>query len=176
MSYSSGPKRRRSGNPHGWNSFHNYLKVHHRYLDDLRGDFVVDDTLDYDFPASSAFEIRGRVRCRHGLFVDVDKTLEINERNQVRTVKYSYHAGIEGTTDRPIFRYDNAHTYAREGHDDEHHKHRYDHVTWLEIEPPEWIGVDRWPHLSNVIEELRDWWEVIGRQLNLNEGHDASRK
>jgi hypothetical protein len=63
--------------------------------------------------------IRGRVRCRHGLFVDVDKTLAIEVRrgrDMVRTVRYAYHAGIEGKADRPIFRYDNAHAYS--GHPD----------------------------------------------------------
>lgn len=167
MTFSGGRRTARRGDPHGWNALHNYLKVHHRYLDDLRGDFVVDDDLEYDVPARDLFEIRGRIRCRHGLFVDVDKTLEINEKNQVRTIKYSYHAGVEGPQDRTIVRYDNAHRYAREGHADEHHRHRYNHSTWQEIEPPEWIGRDRWPHLNEVIEEVREWWEVTGRHLGL---------
>lgn len=167
MTSFGGPGSSRRGDPHGWNALPNYLKVHHRYLDDLRGDFVLEDSLDYDFPAPDTFEIRGRVWCRHGLFVDVDKTLEVDERNRVRCTKYSYHAGLEGTEDRAIFRYDNAHRYAREGHGDEHHRHRYDHATWQEIEPPEWIGRGGWPHLNEVIEELRDWWETTGQRLGL---------
>lgn len=167
MTSSGGRRRGRGGDPHGWNALANYLNVHHRRLDDLREYFVIGDDLQYDFPTAYTFEIRGRVRCRHGLFVDVDKTLEVNDKHQVRTIKYSYHAGVEGKQDRPIFRYDNAHRYAREGHADEHHKHRFDPATWQEIEPPEWIGRDRWPHLNEVIEELREWWETTGQFLNL---------
>lgn len=169
MTSSNGPKRARRGDPHGWNGLQNYLKVHERYLEDLRGDFVLGDSLQYDFPTPDLFEIRGRVSCQHGLFVDVDKTLEINDRNQVRTIKYSYHAGVEGQQDRPIFRYDNAHRYIREGHEDDHHKHRYDYANWQEVEPPEWIGRDRWPHLNEVIEEVNQWWEAIGQHLDLEE-------
>ena len=151
------------GDPHGWNALENYLLVHHRYLEIFRPYFIVDDDLHYGFLAEDLFEIRGRVRCRDGLFVDVTKTLDVNERNQVRTISYSYHAGIEGRESRSIFRYDNAHRYTREGHRDEHHRHRFDPMTWQEIEPPEWIGREGWPHLSDVIDELRDWWEQTGR-------------
>ncbi len=167
---SSGERRRpRPGDPHGWTSLQNYLNVHHRRLDNLRGDFIVADNLRYDFPSPWLFEIRGRIFCQHGLFLDVDKTLEINRRQQVRTIKYSYHAGVEGEQDRPIFRYDNAHRYVREGHPDEHHRHRFDHATWREIDPPDWVGRERWPHLSDAIEELRVWWESTGIQLDLSE-------
>lgn len=167
MIFSSESGHARGGDSHGWTPFQNYLKVHHSYLDDLRDDFVVDDNLRYEFVTAQLFEIRGRIWCQHGLFVDVDKTLEVNTRNQVQTVKYSYHAGIEGRSDRPILRYDNAHRYAREGHEDEHHKHRFDASTWQEIEPPEWIGRQRWPHLSEVIEELRDWWITTRQHLDV---------
>jgi hypothetical protein len=91
------------------------------------------------------------------------------DRQQVRTIEYPYHAGVAGAQDRPIFRYDNAHRYVREGHPDEHHRHRFDHAMWSEIEPPEWIGRERWPHLSQAIEELRDWWESLGQHLDLTE-------
>jgi len=167
MTSSRGRRRAGAGDPHGWNALQNYLKVHHGYLDFLRDVFVEDDELEYGFLAADLFEIRGRIKCKHGLFMDVDKTLEVNEDNQVRTIKYSYHAGIEGDQDRSIFRYDNAHRYTREGHDDEHHRHRYDCLNWQEIEPPEWIGQNRWPHLSQVIEELQEWWINTGQYLDL---------
>lgn len=81
----------------------------------------------------------------------------------MRTRRYRYHAGVEGPTARPIFRYDN--TDAKPGHADAHHKHRFDPTTWQEIKPPRWFGVERWPHLSEAVEELRDWWETTGRHL-----------
>lgn len=163
MTSSGGQGRASRGDPHGWNPLENYLTVHHSYLDDLRGYFVVGDDLQYDFPVEDVFEITGRVACRHGLFVDVQKTLEVNDRGQVRTVKYSYHAGVEGEKNRPIFRYDNAHRHPH--HEDEHHRHRYDPSTWDEIVPPEWVGRDNWPHLNEVVEELREWWEATGQRL-----------
>jgi hypothetical protein len=165
MTSSAGRRRAKGGDPHGWNSLQNYLKVHERRLDDLRGHYVLDDTLEKTFPAPDVMEIRGRIGCKHGLFVDVRKTLEINDRDQVRTVTYRYHAGIEGSDDRAIFRYDNVHSHA--GHEDEHHKHRFCPRTWQEIVPPEWVGYDGWPHLNQVIEELRVWWETTGRHLGL---------
>lgn len=166
MNYLGGQQRGPRGDPHGWNALQNYLQVHHRYLDDLRTYFVVGDDLQYEFLAEDLFEIRGRVRCQHGRFVDVGKTLEINLWRQVRTIRYSDHAGLEGREDRPIFRYDNAHRYVRESHEDEHHRHRFDTTNWQELEPPEWIGRERWPHLNEVIEELRDWWEQTGHVLS----------
>ena len=125
------------------------------------------DDLQYTFTGEDRFEIRGRIHCHHGLFIDVEKTLEINARDQVRTVRYSYDAGVSGRTDRPIFRYDNAHLYAREGHPDKHHRHRYDTVTWDETGSPEWVGRTRWPHLSQVIDELWEWWENGGSVLDI---------
>ena len=112
--------------------------------------------------------IAGRLVCRHGLFVDVDKKLHINRLGHARTSRYDYHAGVLGDRDRPVFRYDNAHAYTREGHPDAHHRHRFDHVTWEEIEPPEWVGYDRWPHLDEVVRELMAWWEATGRNLDLS--------
>ena len=69
---------------------------------------------------------------------------------------------------RTIFRYDNFHAYTREGHPDAHHKHLFDLTTWQEIPPPEWIGEAHWPHLSDVITELRRWWETTGQHLDLD--------
>lgn len=112
--------------------------------------------------------IGGRLVCRHGLFVEIDKKLQVNQHGQARTTRYDYHAGVLGLDDRPIFRYDNAHTYAREGHPDAHHRHRFDHVTWEEIEPPEWVGYDRWPHLDEVVRELMTWWKTTGGHLDLS--------
>lgn len=166
MSLSHGRKRGSAGDPHGWASLQNYLNVHHAYLDRLRHDVILHDNLAYDFSPPDEFKIHGRILCHHGLFVDVQKTLEINPLGYVRTIWYSYHAGLEGPLDRPIFRYDNAHAYSREGHTDEHHKHRFDPATWQEIEPPEWIGRARWPHLSEVVEELAEWWRTTGQHLN----------
>ncbi len=72
------------------------MKVHHRHLDDRRDNVVVSDDLQYTFIGEDRFEIRQRIHCLHQLFIDVEKTLEVNERDQVRTIRYSYHVGFAG--------------------------------------------------------------------------------
>ncbi|HEX5498394.1 MAG TPA: hypothetical protein VFX03_04170, partial [Thermomicrobiales bacterium] len=72
---------------------------------------------------------------------------------------------VSGSEERSIFRYDNADS--KPGHEDAHHKHLFDPATWREKLPEEWIGFDRWPHLNEVIEELRDWWETTGQLLGI---------
>ena len=174
MSAWSARRAGRHGDPHGWNSLDNYLKGHFAHLDRLtEAGEVVRDTLRYGWPRPTQFLIDGRIVCRDGLFVDVEKRLETNHAARVRTDKvrtlyYSYHAGLIGEDDRCVFRYDNAHPYLLEGHPDAHHKHRFDHRSWREIEPPEWIGAHRWPHLDQVISELLTWWDTQARDLGPN--------
>lgn len=112
--------------------------------------FLVRDGLAQHWGKGEFLVLEGRLRCKHGLFVDVLKYLNVRRyptRTLVRTNRYRYHAGVEGDADRPIF--------------------RYDPTPWREIEPQFWIGEERWPHLSDVVDELRDWWETTGRHLRL---------
>jgi hypothetical protein len=154
---------------HDWNSFEGYFNAHDRRMADLcREGFILEDGLSRDWLGREFVVIRGRLRCQHSLFIDVLKYLEVREtrtRTMVRTLRYRYHAGVEGTADRPIFRYDNADI--KTGHDDAHHKHNFDYTSWREIDPPQWVGAEGWPHLSEVVEELRDWWDAEGINLGL---------
>jgi hypothetical protein len=141
--------------------------------------FVVEDSLSIRRVKPDSVFIEGRIRCQAGLYIDVEKRLtvrQIRRRTQVRTARYSYHAGIEGSTNRSIFRYDNAHAFTREGHPDAHHIHHFDPQSWRERKPPEWIGEADWPHLSDVIEELRQWWETTGRYLDLERSDEEPRR
>ena len=144
-------------------------------MQDFRDEgFILEDDLSFRLLRPDELAFEGRIRCQNGLFIDVKKFLKVREyrgRTQVRTIDYRYHAGVEGSEARTIFRYDNAHIYLKEGHPDAHYRHRFDHTTWRETTPPEWIGENRWPHLSNIIEELRQWWETTGRLLDL--GHST---
>lgn len=151
------------GDPHGWNDLDSYLTIHDSWLERFQGFFLIENQLRLDMLGPATLVIRGRLLFAGGLFIDVDKTLEINERNQVRTVRYSYHAGIAGRADRPVFRYDNAHTHP--GHEDEHHKHIFDHRTWQEIRPPACVTRAGWPTLGQVIDELYEWWQETGQFL-----------
>jgi hypothetical protein len=104
------------------------------------------------------------------LFVDVRMTMATQEeraRAVVRVADYSYHAGIEGSANRPSFRYDNAHDYP--SHADTHHKHHFDHLTWSRLDPPGWLGDANCPQLIDVLYELEDWWHETGQHLNLGE-------
>jgi hypothetical protein len=101
--------------------------------------FVVEDRLAIDMRSDPPeLFIHGRIRCLHGLFVDVEKTVDVEERHgrmMARTIDYAYHASVKGDRDRAIFRYDTAHAY--KGHVDARHKDRYDSTTWSVIEPPD---------------------------------------
>lgn len=109
----------------------------------LNAGFVIEDRLQSALRTSpDLYVITGRVICQHGLFVSVRKELKtriLRQRVEVRTSSYSYHAALDGTPVRGIFRYDNAHAYP--GHADAHHRHQYDcGRSWKSIEPPDWIG------------------------------------
>lgn len=156
----TGPRR----NKHDWNGLESYLATHFRHLRNWEH-FITSDSLIITPNDENGLVIERRLDCQDGLFIDIKKTIEINENNQVRTIAYKYHAGIHGDPTRSIFRYDDAHIYVREGHADAHHKHRFDHTTWREIDPPEWIGEERWSTLGEVIEELHEWWYETGRFL-----------
>lgn len=168
----------RDANRHGWNSLDKHLQTQEKHLEDRVGGFVLAYRLQaasvswrqggrrrQQFDGARKYRVSGRVVCRHGLFIQVDKTLEVNAERQSRTIAYSYHAAVRGPQDRPIFRYDNAHRYA--GHLDSHHRHRFDCWTWREIGQPVWVGEGQWPHLSDVVDELDEWWEREGRFLGL---------
>lgn len=167
----------KAGDRHGWNSLDHYLAIHDAQLARLGEFFVEDDCSQIQLTDEGTLRIEGLIWCKGDTFLDVTKTMEINERDQVRTVYYKYHAGIvlDGET-RSIFRYDNAHVYEREGHADAHHKHRFDQDSWEEIRPPEWVGHDRWPTLTDALEELHEWWQETGQFLQASEGDTTARK
>lgn len=110
---------------------------------------------------------RGRLHCVYGLYLQFEVLFGRLPANMLRVGRYTFHAGIVRQRDRPIFRYDNAHSYEREGQPDPHHKHRFDVLTGSEIVPPEWIGAANQPTLRSVLVELEQWWTEIGRNLEL---------
>lgn len=153
MNSSNTSAQRHEPDPHGWHSLDGYLAAHHSNLAQWADWFIVTDGIVSDMYAPDRLRLAGRLSCQDGLFIDVDKTLEVRDDGWVRTIRYNYHVGIQGVMTRSIFRYDNAHVYAREGQADEHHKHVYNLDTGEEIDPPIHVGRDGWPHLSDVIEE-----------------------
>lgn len=118
---------------------------------------MLQDELDIRFESPFLLRIEGVLRCQAGTELHVLKLIRITPKRRVKTFSFSYHAQLTGPPLRPIFRYDNAHTYEREGHGDAFHKHQFDPNTWREIVPPQWIGYSHWPTLRDVLEELEQW-------------------
>lgn len=153
------------GDRHGWKGLDQYLSIHDAYL--KRFDYFIEaNSISFIVAGPESIVMQGRLACVGGAYLDVRNILALNRRNQVRTIRYSYHAGLKGAEDRPLFRYDNAHRYERAGHADEHHKHIFDE-SGREAADPIWVGADRWPTLGEVLAELEEWWLETGRfQVN----------
>lgn len=103
--------------------------------------------------------ITGNIGCLGGIVISVLKTLDrLGGKGQdaiVQTVTYAYNVSIRGQHN--IFRYDNLHDI--KGYPDRHHKDLYDWRTNKRLlESPEWIGAERWPTLTDVICEARNWY------------------
>lgn len=119
------------------------------------------DTLRFEVIGGRLLVLRGEIACLGKILVSVNKVLEILDDEDdplVQTVRYAYNAHVQGWGN--VLRYDNA---PHHGHDDYHHRHRYDWTTGQQLEgSPEWIGEDRWPHLSDVLAELERWyWDHV---------------
>jgi hypothetical protein len=147
-----------------WISFDRYLTIHDATLREFEH-FVEQDKIAIRKVAFARTMLRGRLLCADGIYLQVSDLLERGEMGRVRVLQYTFHAGIVRLKDRPIFRYDNAHTYEREGHPDKHHKHRFDVMTGKEIIPQEWIGAANQPTLRSVLAELEQWSVEVGQSL-----------
>lgn len=158
-----------SANPlnHGPNRFSNYLDIHNNIMEQyLRSeDFVLEDTLEVNPVPSQTepgFLMEGEIGCLGCIVITVEKFLTVvdgpEEDPMVQTEWYSYNVSVRGWS--TVFRYDNQHPeYLHPGHKDRHHKHEYDLETGEEAAgSPIWTGADRWPHLSEVMEEAREWY------------------
>jgi hypothetical protein len=147
-----------------WIDLDRYLVLHEACLRDF-DHFIERNTINIRMKGSGDLVVKGRLHCVGGTYINVTDQLQRIDFEHVRILGYSFHAGLRGKPDRAIFRYDNAHTYLREGQPDAHHKHRFDLVTGREIAPPEWIGRDRVPGLCAVLAELELWWLETGQFL-----------
>lgn len=97
--------------------------------------------------------IRGRLACRHGTAIRVDKKIETRRgranRLEVRTRYYQYHAWIRSRPGRPrrdLIRYDNSGE-----HGGRLHRHRFD-AAGRSLDP-EYVALDEMPTLDEFIRE-----------------------
>lgn len=147
-----------AGEPQGWLDLDRYLAAHDRMLDAASAFFVEDPTsVSPEFLFEGTLRIHGDLLCRGGLLLHVDKYFDIDDGNRIRGFRYRYHAQFAARPLRQIFRYDNDHIYAREGHPDAFHKHVFNDRTWKELEVVH-IGREAFPTLLEVVDELYDWW------------------
>ena len=91
----------------------------------------------------SEIEMRGEIGCIGGIIISVNKTIRYVQDDLVQTSNYSYN--VRKLNGHNWFRYDNGHVH--EGHLDEHHKDVFNPETGERF-PSEWVGKERWPHLS----------------------------
>lgn len=116
--------------------------------------FVVDHNLTVERSPEGG-TISGELFCHGDIIVDVDKYFKItivNGEEFAHTDKYSYHAWYQGGA--RILRYDNAPHH--DAHPTRHHKHDFTKG----LDELSHVG-DDWPHLSDVLDELREmvWQE-----------------
>ena len=121
-----------------------YLHVLRHVVED--DPFVVGNTLTVEI-SPEAGDISGDIFCHGGVIIDFLNYVEVTAYKRViycQIDKYSYHARYESRQD--ILRYDNAHLVDEQR---THHKH-----TWTNS--GEAISYqDAWPHLTEVLRELR---------------------
>lgn len=154
-------------NRHTPNRLSSYLQIHDTVISQFQDKgFVGTHNLSVK-PYPSAIGIRGEMSCIGNIIISVDKILDILDDfpglggdKTVKTNWYAYNVSVRNVGN--IFRYDNQHEdYLYPGHQDSHHKHVFDLCTGKElIQSPEWVGVERWPTLGDVIIEVQGWyWE-----------------
>lgn len=149
---------------HQPNRFRSYQAVHSTVISQFQSrDFIGAETLKFE-PTAYGFLLVGEIGCLGKIVISVEKFIEIvsgfGEESMVRTKWYSYNVFIRGGYN--ISRYDNQDDeYVRPGHEDEHHKHIFDWRTGEENPiSPVWVGVNAWPTLGEVLQEIEDWyWE-----------------
>ena len=143
---------------HEWQTLARCLSIHDRWIETACSYFV--DHPDLVVPSrltTDEVRIAGDLFCKGGLLLHVDISLERDTYDKVRGLFYRYQAQFAEPPLRQIFRYDNDHTYEREGHPDAFHKHVFSDRTWREVEVVH-VGRERFPTLMEVIDELYGWW------------------
>lgn len=116
---------------------------------------MLSDDLDV-VPYEGHLLLHGRIHCKGGIHVEVNKRLRMSRNESVdfvQTVAYSYNVSLQNLGN--IFRYDSPHST----HNREHHVHRYDVLNG------DTTGIltmdyrdDNWPTLREVVDEAAHWY------------------
>lgn len=147
-----------AGTRHVWPDMDRFLAVHDSCIERVCSYFVDEPNIVApDIITPGLFRFHGELICKGGLVIHIDNYLNRDVHNHVHGTVYRYQAQFIEPPLRQIFRYDNDHVYAREGHPDAFHKHIFSDRTWHEIEVQH-VGRERFSTLLEVIDELYDWW------------------
>ncbi len=120
--------------------------------------FVQQSSLEAAPFAGCQIRISGHIACLGRIVIMVIKNLDIMTTDAdplVVTRKYSYNAFVAGYG--AFLRNDNDH--AHEGHDDEHHCHVMNWRDGSDLIKPRWCGRAGWPHLSDFVGSVSDWYD-----------------
>ncbi len=141
-----------------WTTLEDYLTHHDSHLSNLESIYGIEDRLSIQVDGPYQYRIFGRIDCRDGLFIEVEKFLDIRDDGLVCPTYYKYQACLTSGSDvRPLFRYDTDHAERpHPGHKDAFHCHHVDGSV-------RWVGIENWPTLGDVVVELHQWWESTGR-------------
>ncbi len=144
-----------AGDPHGPNRLTNYSEIHDKVMRRfIAENFVLSDGTAIEPYPPGFFILQGRIECIGGIRLDVWKVLARVDGEgaaiRVQNVAYCYNAVLQGLGN--ILRYDSPHL---DGHNEFHHVHRYN---ILRGDTDGTLERSNWPHLGDVIEELRNWY------------------
>jgi len=131
-----------------------YFSTHVRCLEGLKNSgLVTSETLAVTRLEQGNLRLQGRVICRGGFILTVNKILKASKSQGVefvQAVKYSYH--LTDSQGKDIFRYDNAHAHEHLGHQSSYHVHRFDSEgNEFAGSPYEIPDLQDWPTLSEVL-------------------------
>lgn len=123
----------------------------------LRSGFVRAENLAFESLGDGFIRLSGVIECAADIYIDVEKRLAILGGDGagaiIQTVDYSYNAYVRNIGN--IVRYDSPH----DGHNEQHHCHRFDTFANKEIRPPTFLpNEDDWPTLGEVIGEVERWY------------------
>ena len=142
---------------HGSNRFENYQSVHQKRMQDfLLEGFVLEEDLRFQAIGRRSIVLYGSIRCLGGIVLEVEKELQVLDgagpTARVQTRTYRYHAWLPARHN--ILRYDSPHA-----HRPYHHVHRFDALgTGREVSIDPIEDEAAIPTLSEVLDELRDWF------------------
>lgn len=137
-----------------------------------RSHFVGANNLQWRAQPSLLLMI-GDIGCLGNISITVEKYLAVFDAEpreildgdhdvMVQTIGYSYHAAVR--EHGMILRYDDNHPWRH--HADDHHVHR---GNWRDRNDDsgrvDWVGLGAWPLLSQVIEEVADWYHAHRDEL-----------